>query len=137
MSVRSFLREALGIAICVAAFMGADALGRRVTLPLPPGIVGAIVLAGLAASGVLPLPLVAPGADRLLRHLGMLFVPAAVLALRQRAVLAPAIGSIVFIVSLSSVVGMVVAGVVTERLARGDGAKGEDAAAAREEEPGT
>jgi holin-like protein len=135
--IKSYLREIPGLAICVAAFVLADALARRVAVPLPPGIVAALALAALLGLRVLPLAWVAPGGDRLLRHLGVLFVPAAVLALRQRALLAPAIVPLAIIVAVATTVGLIVAGVITERLAARDGAEADDAAAAREEEPGT
>jgi holin-like protein len=140
LSARALLREALGIAVCCATFLGADALERRFPLPLPPGVVGALFLAALLASRLLPLSRVAPGADRLLRHLGLLFVPAAVLALRQRALVIPALLPLVVVIVASTAVGLVVGGVLTERLARADGSRpgdSDDSAAAREEEAGT
>jgi len=129
--------ESFGIALCAALFVGAEALGARVKLPLPPGIVGALVLAALMAARVSPLAWVAPGGDRLLRHLVLFFVPPAVLVLRQRALLLPAIAPILLVVVVSSTVGLIVAGLLTERLARRDGPPSDDVAAAREEEPGT
>lgn len=137
--MRTLLREAFGIALCAAIFLGASALERRFPLPLPPGVLGALCLTVLLASSrrVL-LAAVAPGADRLLRHLGLLFVPAAVLALRQRALLLPALLPLALVIVGSSVVGLLVAGVLAERLSRRDATPpGGDAAAAREEEPGT
>jgi holin-like protein len=137
--VRTLIREAFGIAVCAAIFLGAGAFERRFPLPLPAGVLGALFLTALLASSrrVL-LAAVAPGADRLLRHLGLLFVPAAVLALRQRALLVPALLPLALVVVVSSVVGLVVAGVVTEKLSRRDTTPPEgDTAAAREEEPGT
>ena len=119
---RALLREPLGIAVCCAIFLGADALEHRFPLPLPPGVVGALLLATLLVSRLLPLPSVAPGADRLLRHLGLLFVPAAVLALRQRTMLLPALLPLLLVVVVSTSVGLVVAGVLTERLSRRDSA---------------
>jgi holin-like protein len=137
--VGALLREAVGVLLCSAIFLGAGALERRFPLPLPPGVLGALVLAALLASSRRTLlPAVAPGADRLLRHLGLLFVPAAVLALRQRALLLPALLPLGLVIVVSSIVGLVVAGVLTERLSRRDASPpGGDAAAAREEEPGT
>jgi holin-like protein len=132
-----FARESGGIAVCAVTFFGADALGRQVALPLPAGVVGALVLVALLALRILPLSRVAPGANRLLRHLGLLFVPAAVLALRQRALLFPALVPLLLIVALSTTVGLVVAGALTERLSRREGPSDGDAAVAREEEAGT
>jgi putative effector of murein hydrolase LrgA (UPF0299 family) len=143
MPARSLLCEAPGLALCTGAFLGAEALGRRVPLPLPPGIVGALFVTALLLIRPARAPrldlmaVVAPGGDRLLRHLGVLFVPAAVLALRQRAVLVPALLPLAILVGASTTVGLVVAGLLTEWLARGDGAQGSDTAAAREEGPGT
>jgi putative effector of murein hydrolase LrgA (UPF0299 family) len=68
----------------------------------------------------------------------LLFVPAAVLALRQRTMLLPALLPLLLVVAVSTSVGLVVAGVLTERLSRRDRPPpGKDSAATREEEPGT
>ena len=135
--VKRLLREALGIAVCCALFVAASAIAARVPLVVPPGVVGALALVALLASGALRLPWVAAGSDRLLRHLGLLFVPAAVLALRQRSVLEPVLLELGLVVVGSTTVGLVVAGVLTERLARVQGGRPDDVAAAREEEAGT
>ncbi len=127
----TFAHESLGVAICGLVFFAADTLERHLPLPLPPGVVGALVLVTVLGLRLLPLTRVAPGADRLLRHLGLLFVPAAVLALRQRALLLPALLPLALIVAVSTTVGLVVAGTLTERLSRRDGPAEDDAAAAR------
>lgn len=135
--MRAFLGDAIGIATCCVIFLAADAVAPHLGLPLPSGIVGALVLAAALVTRALPMARVAPGADRLLRHLGLLFVPAAVLSLRQRALLMPALLPLAVVVVVSTVVGIVVTGALTAWLARREAPGGEDQAAAREEEPGT
>ena len=136
-AVRAFLGDTIGIATCSAIFLAANAVAPHLGLPLPSGIVGALALAAALATRALPMARIAPGADRLLRHLGLLFVPAAVLSLRQRALLMPALLPLAVVVVVSSVVGIVVTGALTAWLARRESTRGEDQAAAREEEPGT
>lgn len=136
-AVRVWLGDAIGIAVCCGIFLAADAAAPHLGLPLPSGIVGALALAAAMALRAVPLARIAPGADRLLRHLGLLFVPAAVLSLRQRALLMPALLPLAVVIVVSSVIGIVVTGTLTAWLARREAASGDDQAAAREEEPGT
>ncbi len=118
---RRLLREAVGVALCCAIFIGASALGRQVALPVPAGIVGALALAGLLVARILPLSVVMPGGDRLLRHLVIFFVPAAVLAVRQRALLWSTLVPMIVIVVVATTVGLVVAALIAQRLARAEG----------------
>jgi len=112
------LREAVGIAVCCVLFLGASALARHVALPVPAGILGTVTLAALLGARVLPRDLVMPGGDRLLRYLVLFFVPAAVLVMRQRALLWSALLPFVAVVVVAAVVGLVVAGRVAHLLER-------------------
>src|SRR5689334_1906496 len=107
---RVLLRESVGIAVCAAIFVGAGLLARAlpVARALPPGIVGALVLAALLLTRVLPLDGIAPGCDRLLRHLGLFFVAPAVLAIERRDLLVPALAPLVTLVVVSTTVGLIV-----------------------------
>ena len=76
------LRAVLQIAVLCALSVGCDAAARALHSPIPGTVLGAIVLATLLLTNVLPIAWVADGAELLLKFLALFFVPAAVSAMR-------------------------------------------------------
>ena len=77
-------RALLQIVVLSLLYFGCDKLARAWSSPIPGGVLGAIVLAALLLSDVLPLRWLEEGADLLLKNLGLFFVPAAVVAMQQK-----------------------------------------------------
>ena len=122
--MRRHLQSALAVALLAAIFFGADALCRATHLPIPSNVVGlAVLLLALFARAV-RLSWIERGADALLRHLGLFFVPAAVAVVRHVEVLRASLSSIVAIVVVSTLLVLLVTGLVAERLCRARDARG-------------
>lgn len=109
-------RALLQVAVLSAAYFGCDRLARAIHSPIPGGVLGAILLAALLLTDVLPLRWFSDGADLLLKHLGLFFVPAAVVAMRQRLDLR----SIVMLALVSAVTTVLVMGVTGLLAAKGE-----------------
>ena len=107
---------AVGIAICIACLLGAQRLVLLLHLPIPSGVLGALELLALLGTKVVPLARVASGADLLLSQLGLFFVPALVLALRQEALLVASMIPLLTIIVVSTAVGLAVTGWVATAL---------------------
>ena len=105
------LRALVQIAALSAAYFGCDRLAHALGSPVPGGVLGAVTLATLLLSGALPLRWVEDGADLLLRHLGLFFVPAAVASLRQPLSVRELVGLAV-VSAVTTVLVMVVTGLV-------------------------
>jgi holin-like protein len=135
------MKAATGLASCVALFAALDAIGARVGLPLPAGLMGALVWTAVLLARPAALPSVRVGADLLLRYLGLLFVPAAVLSLRQRTAFLPALAPLALVIIVSTTVGLVTTGWCVERLSRAqpydDPTGDDDTPSPHEEEAGT
>jgi holin-like protein len=110
------LRLVLGLAILAAIFLACDALARAVHLPLPGNVVGMAVLFVLLVTGIVPRTVVDSAADLLLKHLSLLFVPAAVAVARHRRLLGDSFVALAVVVVVSTVVVLLVTGLVAERL---------------------
>jgi holin-like protein len=104
------LRLAGSLALLAAIFLGADRLARALDAPVPGNVLGLLVLLVLLATGVVKLSWVETGADLLLRHLGLFFVPAAVAVLAHRGILRGALGALAVVVIGSTAIVMVVTG---------------------------
>ena len=77
-----WLRAVAQIAVLSILYLGCDAGARALHSPIPGSVLGAIALAVLLLTDIVPLRWVADGADLLLKYLALFFVPAAVSAIR-------------------------------------------------------
>jgi holin-like protein len=112
------LRRAVGQTVILSAiFAVADAGVRRWSLPLPGGVVGAVVLAILLLTGALPIRWFEEGADLLLRWLGLFFVPASVLAIQVWPAVRPFVAEITAVVLGSFLLVLYLTAIVAERWA--------------------
>jgi holin-like protein len=109
------LRAVLQVGILSALYFGADFAARALHLPLPGNVVGAIVLAILLVTGIVPLGWVEEGADLLLSHLALLFVPAAVMVVRVLPTVRRELPSIAIVMVVTTFLGMAIAGSIAER----------------------
>ena len=101
-----------------AAWLGADAAARALRSPVPGNVIGAIVLAVLLLTGVVPLRWVEHGADLLLRWLPLFFVPAAVIALRSWPLVRSDVAAIAAIMVGTLVLVLVITGALSSRWER-------------------
>ncbi len=108
------------VAILSAIALGSEWLSRRLALPLPGNVVGALLLLALLSVGAVRLSWVERGGDFLLRHLSLFFVPAAVGVLRHRATLRASIVELTIVIVSTTAVALLSTGLVAERLARGE-----------------
>lgn len=111
-------RLAIGLAILAALFVCCDLVSRALHLPLPGNVVGMAVLFLLLSTGALPRSLVESAADLLLKHLSLLFVPAAVAVARHRRLLGESFLALAVLVVVSTIVVLLVTGLLAERLVR-------------------
>jgi holin-like protein len=109
------LRAALQVGILSALYFACDFGARALHLPLPGNVVGAILLALLLLTGIVPLRWVEEGADLLLGHLALLFVPAAVLVVRVLPTVRRELPAIAIVMIVTTFIGMAVAGSIAER----------------------
>jgi holin-like protein len=118
--VRDALRLLLGLAILAGIFVACDALARATKLPLPGNVIGMGVLFALLLTDIVPRRLVDDGADLLLKHLSLLFVPAAVAVARHRRLLGDSFVALAIAVVVSTVLVLLVTGLIAERLVRAE-----------------
>lgn len=130
------LLTAAQVAFLSAIAVGCEAISRRLSLPLPGNVLGAIVLWGLLSLGLVKLAWVERGGDLLLKHLSLFFVPAAVGVLQHRARLAPYLLPLAIVIVATTAIAMLVTGLSAQRLARAehDGARASGASDAQDEE---
>lgn len=64
-----------GLGVLLAFFFAGEAVASLGRLPLPGSVVGMLLLAGALRLGWVPMALVRPAAELLLRHMALLFVP--------------------------------------------------------------
>ncbi|MBA3670629.1 MAG: CidA/LrgA family protein [Gemmatimonadaceae bacterium] len=99
-----------------------DAVGtwtaRAVGIPMPGSVLGMLLLVVLLRTGILPDTLVAGAADFLVRHLALLYVPAGVAILLYAGNVGREVVAIVLAAVTSLLVGLVVIGIVAQRLER-------------------
>ena len=107
-------RALLQVGVLSLAYFGCDRLARALSSPVSGGVLGAIVLAALLLSGVLPLRWFEDGADLLLKNLGLFFVPAAVVAMRQQLGLR-SIVALTVVSAVTTVLVLVVTGLLAAR----------------------
>ena len=114
MRERRWLGVLVGLAVLVAAFAAGEAIARATQLPLPGNVVGMLLLLALLGARIVPRAPLEPAADLLLRHLPVLFVPAAVGVARHFGLIRAELGAVVTITVVTTALVMVVTG----RLAR-------------------
>ena len=122
MRERRWFGALVGLAVLVAAFAAGDSLVRATHLPLPGNVVGMLVLLALLGARIIPRAPLEAAADLLLRHLPLLFVPAAVGVARHVGLIRAELGAVVTITVLTTALVMVVTG----RIARATIARGGD-----------
>lgn len=103
-----------------AVWLGADALARALRSPVPGNVLGALALAGLLLTGLVPLRWIEDGADLLLRWLPLFFVPAAVIAMRSWPLVRADAAAIAAIMVGTLVLVLVVTGALAARWERDD-----------------
>ncbi len=75
MIVRTF-SMIFGLALCAALWVAGSWAAEVLAIPVPGGVIGMAVLFALLAARVLRPEWVAAGADLLIRHLQLFFIPA-------------------------------------------------------------
>ena len=118
-ALRSPLRRALHLAAGVAVLVAALALGQEIVtlaaLAIPGSVVGMVLLVVALRIRLVPLALVRPAADLLLRYLALLYVPAGVGIVLYVAVLRRAWLPVTLAALASLAVTLVVAGTLVQR----------------------
>ena len=109
------MRAALQVVLLSLLYLGFEYVARRFGSPVPGGVIGAIALAALFLSGVLPLRWFEDGAKLLLDHLALFFVPAAVVATRTWPSVRSNIGAVSAIAIVTTIVVLIVTGRIAER----------------------
>ena len=112
------LRIALGLAVLASIDLIGEWIAKATSAPIPGNVVGMLLLAALLLARVVPLKFVEEGADLLLKWLALLFVPAAVSVVRYWGLLRGELVGIVAVVVVTTVVVMLVTGVLAERTQR-------------------
>lgn len=97
-----------------------DWLVRATHLPVPGSVIGLVALAALIETRVLPLELVRAAAELLVRHLGLLYVPAGVALLAYWSAVRHDLVAISIAALASLVAVLLVVGHVVQRLERGE-----------------
>jgi holin-like protein len=109
------LRAVLQVGLLSALYFGVDFVARALHLPLPGNVVGALLLLVLLSTGIVPIRWVEEGADLLLSHLALLFVPAAVLVVRVIPTVRRELPALVIVMVVTTFIGLTVAGSIAER----------------------
>jgi holin-like protein len=119
-SRRAMLAFLLGLALLVAL----DALGGwivRVSGATVPGsVIGMLVLTALIETRVVPLPVIRPAAELLVRHLALLYVPAGAALIVYWAAVRGELAAITAAALASLVAVLVVVGLLVQRLERAE-----------------
>lgn len=117
-------RVVLGLALLAGLYVGVAWAVRALHLPVPSNLVALFVLLGLLSARVLPAFVrasVEAAADLLLKHLSLLFVPAAVAVVRYASLVQSHLGDVTLVLVVTTFVVLIVTGRVAEwLLARDD-----------------
>jgi holin-like protein len=111
-------RMLVQVAVLVGFSAGGTALQGFFHLPVPGNVIGLVVLFAALACGAIKLEWLELGGGFLTKHLAFFFVPVTVGVMGFGATFARAGVGIVVALLVSAIVGLVVAGVTTERLSR-------------------
>lgn len=110
-------RVPLGFAVLVLFLVVGEGVSRTLALPIPGSVVGMVLLTAALRSGVVSSGVVRDAAGLLLRHMGLLFVPAGAGVMRYTGLLRAEWPAIVGAGVVSTLAVMAVVGLVSERLA--------------------
>jgi holin-like protein len=117
-------RDALAFLLGLALLVALDALGGwivRVSGATVPGsVVGMLLLTALLETRVVPMTIVRPAAELLVRHLALLYVPAGVALVVYWAAVRSELAAIAAAALASLVVVLVVVGLLVQRLERAE-----------------
>lgn len=113
---RQALRLGVQFLLLVALSQTAELIVTAMHLPLPSNAVGMLALFLMLHYGVLHLGHVDAGAALFVRHLAFFFIPIAVGLMAYRELLASTGVALLFVIAVSALVGMLVAGLVAQRL---------------------
>ena len=105
------------IVVLLALSKAGQTLATRLELPLPGSLVGMLLLLTLLLTGAVPLSWIESGASLLLRHLGFFFIPITVGLMGFTDVFVANGPAIVVTLVVSAVVGLCLAGLISQRLA--------------------
>ena len=109
------MRALAQVAVLSLLYVGFEWIALRLHSPIPGSVIGAIVLAGLLLTNVLPLRFFEAGAKTLLDHLSLFFVPAAVVAARSCGAVRSQLVSVTLIAVSTTVFVLLVTGRIAER----------------------
>ena len=118
------LRLLVGLAVLVAAYALGEGIARTTHLPLPGNVIGMLLLLALLGARVVPRSSLEPAADLLLRHLPLLFVPAAVGVVRYVGLIRAELWTVATITVLTTALVLIVTGrIAAATVARGPAEK--------------
>ncbi|MDB4899995.1 MAG: Antiholin-like protein LrgA [Gemmatimonadetes bacterium] len=117
-SASAVARFLLGLALLV----GLDSLGgwlvRTAHAPVPGSVIGMLLLTALLEAGIVPVELLRPSAEFLVRHLALLYVPAGVALMVYAGVVRQDLVAIALAALASLVAVLLVVGVIVQRFER-------------------
>lgn len=105
-----------GLALLLALAVAGDRVARATGLSVPGSVLGMLALALLLLTGVVPMRLVQPASDLLVRHLALFYIPAGVAVLAHVGTVRNDLVSIVVAALASLVAVLVIVGVMVQYL---------------------
>jgi holin-like protein len=111
-------RAVVGVAVLVALSQAGDWAVLALGAPVPGSVVGMLALTALLELKVLPVSLMRPAAELLVRHLALLYVPAGVAVIAYVAVVRHDLVAITVAALASLVAVLLTVGLVVQRWAR-------------------
>ena len=112
------LRLAAGMLLLLALSFTGSWLVELAHAPVPGSVVGMLLFTALLESGVLPLEIMRPAAELLVRHLALLYVPAGVALITYGSVVRHDLFAITAAGIASLVAVLLVIGRIVQRLER-------------------
>jgi holin-like protein len=109
-----------GLALLAALNALGEWLVRVVGATVPGSVVGMLLLTALVESGLLPVDVIRPAADFLVRHLALLYVPAGVALLIYWSAVRGELPAIALAALASLVAVLLVVGLVVQRFERAE-----------------
>ncbi len=101
----------------MVSWLGHEAV-RMLDIPLPGSVVGILLMFALLQAGIVPMAAVAQGADLLLRHLALFFIPIAAGMIAFGTLWLSSGAAILADLLASAAVGFAVTGLLCQALAR-------------------
>ena len=109
------MRAAVQVVVLSLLYVGFELIARKVSSPIPGGVLGAIALGTLLLLDVLPLRWFEDGSKLLLDHLALFFVPAAVVAARSWPAVQGRIGAVTVVAVVTTVLVLSLTGKLADR----------------------